>query len=96
MKSFHTPVFLSFLSFLSSLPYSISPKALPFYQLITINHDLYLCLVQTLCLHLNPSAPLRKIPAVDYYLGIHYFQHPPHDGTRVRLYDSLQEEEKCL
>lgn len=41
---------------------------------MTINHDLHLHLIQTLCLHLGPSTPLRKTLTVGHYLLIDYFQ----------------------
>ena len=54
------------------LPVHNFAQIFPFYQLITINNDLYLPLIQTLCRHLSCSAPLHKTLTVDYYLLINY------------------------
>ena len=62
----------SFLSLLALL----LPQVLPFVQLNTIN-DLNLRSIQTLCLHLSYSTPLRKTQTVNHYFRIEYFQHPP-------------------
>lgn len=78
MKSFYTPSFsfLPVLSLLNSpLPNYNFPQVIPFYQLIAINHDLYLRLTRTLSLHLNRSTPLRKTLIVNHYLRLDYFQH---------------------
>lgn len=58
MKGFLLPV--SFLScpFLASLLLVLNfPYDFPIHLLNTINHDLQLCLIQTLCLHLSSSTP---------------------------------------
>ena len=51
------PVLISFYSF---LPVHIFPQVFPFHRVITINHDLHLRLIQTLCLHLSHSTLPRK------------------------------------
>ena len=65
---------------------SFSPLLLPqvflFLQLNTIN-DLHLRSIQTLCLHLSYSTPLRKTLTVNHYLRIEYFQHIPGFSFRV-------------
>jgi len=84
MKSFHILVFLSFLSFLSLLS-SLTQlsSSLSFHQLFTKNHGLHLHLIQTLCLHLSRSTPLRKVLTVNHYLRIEYFQRYRNLKTRV-------------
>ena len=58
----------SFLSLSTPLP----PQVFPFLQLNTIN-DLHLRSIQTFCLHLSYSTPLRKTLTVNHYLRIKYF-----------------------
>ena len=53
---------------------SIKLSSLSFLQLNTINHDLHLRIIQTLCLHLSRSTPLRKTLTVNHCLHIEYFQ----------------------
>ena len=63
MKSFHPLIFLSFMSSLVSLlPVDKFPQEFPFYQLNTINYDLRLRLIQTLCLRYNYLTPPSKNP----------------------------------
>ena len=52
----------------------IFPQVFPFDQLITIKHDLFLRLIQTLCPRLSRSTLLRETLTVDHYLRIDYFQ----------------------
>ena len=40
----------------------------------TINYDLHLRIIQTLCLHLSHSTLLHKILTVNHYVCIEYFQ----------------------
>ena len=83
-KRCHTPASFSLFSFLfllSRLPFLFFPSTLllpyvfPFLQFDTIN-DLHLRSIQTLCLHLSYSTPLRETQTVNHYLHIEYFQHP--------------------
>ena len=78
MKMF-SPSCLSFLPLLSlsaSFFHFTSSSSFPFHQLITVNYyDLYLLIIQTLCLHLSRSTRLRKTLTVNHYLRIEYFQH---------------------
>lgn len=62
---------------------------LSFHHLITINHDLYLRLTQTLCLPLSRSTPLHKILTVNHYLCVDYFQQCDRVKFRVTARDSL-------
>ena len=68
----------SFLSLLALL----LPQLFPFAQLNTIN-ELNLRSIQTLCLHLSYSTPLRKTQTINHYLRIEYFQHHSPSITRV-------------
>ena len=72
---------LSFLPVLSLFtpffPLHNFPQVFPFYQLITINNDLHLRLIQTLCLYSSRSTPLRKTPTVDHHPRIERFQQSP-------------------
>ena len=83
MKKVHAPIFLSFLSF--SPFFFLLPQVFPFINFSqSINHDLHLRLIQTLCLHLSHSIPLHKTLTVDHYLGIEYVStftpnNPPSD-----------------
>ena len=67
-----------FLSYPSSLffpPLHNFSQVFLFHQLIAINYGLHLRLIQTLCLHLSRSTPLRKTLTFNHYLHIEYFQH---------------------
>ena len=70
-------VSLCFPSALSLSPPFLFPlhfQVFSFLQLNTINYDLHLRIIQTLCLHLSHSTPLRKTLTVNHYLRIEYFQ----------------------
>ena len=76
MKMFSHPC-LSFplvLSLSLSFFHFTSSSSLSFHQLITINYDLHLYIVQTLCFHLSRSTPLRTTLTVNHYLLTEYFQ----------------------
>ena len=60
-------------SFFLHLLALLLPQVFPFVQLNTID-DLNLHSIQTLCLHLSYSPPLRKAQTVNHYLRIEYFQ----------------------
>ena len=81
MKLFSHPCLFLFVSFLflslsSSFLFPFtSSSSLAFLQLNTINYDLHLRIIQTLCLHLSRSTPLRKTLTVNHYLCIEYFLH---------------------
>ena len=78
----HESVFTS-LSFFPPSPFSFSlsffhvtsPSSLSFLQLNTINYDLHLRIIQTLCLRSSCSTPLRKTLTANHHLRIEYFQH---------------------
>ena len=74
------------LSSFFSLLALLLPQVFPFVQLNTIN-DLNLHSIQTLCLHLSYSTPLRKTQTVNDYLRIEYFQQYLEDSNRVRYGD---------
>ena len=73
--------------FLSSSFSFTSSSSLSFLQFNIINHDLHLSLIQTLCLHLSYSTPLRKTLTVNHYLPIEYFRHPSEISNRVIRHD---------
>ena len=52
-------------------------SSLSFHQLITINYDLHLRIIQTSCLRLSRSTPLRKNLTVNHYPRIEYFNIVP-------------------
>ena len=54
-----TPLFVS-LSFSALFSSSLLSLCLPFHQLNTINYELYLPKIQTLCLHLSRATQLHK------------------------------------
>ena len=74
------------LSSFFSLLALLLPQVFPFVQLNTIN-DLNLHSIQTLCLHLSYSTPLRRTQTVNDYLRIEYFQQYLEDSNRVRYGD---------
>ena len=76
-------------SFLFPLHFSSSLSIL---QLNTINYDLHLRIIQTLCLHLSNSTPLNKTLTANHYLRIEYFQHWKAKLIRVTICDCITKE----
>ena len=76
MRSFHAPLFFPtwLFSLHSFLPFHNFPQVFPFHWLIAISHDPHPLLIQTLCLHLSSSTPLRKTLTVDHYFHVEYFR----------------------
>ena len=93
-KRCHTPVSFSLFPFcffslvFLSLSTLLLPQVFPFLQLNTNNSDLSLRIIQTLCLHLSRSTPLRKTLTINHYLRIEYFQQGSQRQSRVRFIEA--------